>query len=303
MFKSFKKVAMTLSLVALITVPSLAEDDACLSTTEISAKQVQEALAPLLGGAKVVKVSESPIDGLYEVIIEARGKKIPIYVDCELKYLISGEIIDIKNRKSLTREKVIALQKETIEENSKILAKVLGKAKVEKLKKVAPDFVAKAKIVKIANKPKPNLILGNPSAKTKVVIIEDPQCPACAMLHEEILKLLEKRKDIAFEVYLFPLKFHQYAKGISENIVCAKSQKEKQKILHESFEAALKNDKRKLKSLSKPCATAKPSIEKSIKFGKEIKISGTPTIIFPHNIMISGAMKAETLEKIIDILK
>jgi Disulfide bond isomerase protein N-terminus. len=81
--------------------------ESCLGGgSKVSTSEVQKALSGILGNAKVVSVSNAPISGLYEVVIESGGRKVPIYVDCNLKYLVNGEIIDINKKVSLTRERL-----------------------------------------------------------------------------------------------------------------------------------------------------------------------------------------------------
>ncbi len=287
---------------------STAAEEGCLSTTEVGVKEVQEKLAPILGRAKVVEVHEAPIEDFYEVIVELRGRKIPVYVDCDFNYLISGEIIDIKKKESLTRKRILELSKEAVEEKVKELSKIIGKEKAQKIKeKVGMSFLQKAKIVNIKNMPKPNLTLGNKNAKIKLYIIEDPECPACAMYHENVEKVLKDRKDISFEIILFPLPFHKHAKKVSYNIICQKDNSKKVEILKKSFEYVKNRETKKLKELEKDCKEAHSIVEKNLEyFGKRTPIGGTPTTIFPLKddkaIMISGVLDKETIENLVDII-
>lgn len=72
---------------------------------------MESKLRSVLGNGKVISVSRAPVEDLYEVVIEIRNKRIPVYVDCSMRYLISGEIIDLKERRSLTRERAMELAK------------------------------------------------------------------------------------------------------------------------------------------------------------------------------------------------
>ncbi len=295
--------------VALFTVNSFA-GEACLSTG-ISVEDAEKALSPILGKAKVVGVADAPIEGFYEVDIYNRGKVFPIYLDCNKKFVISGEIIDLTKGKSITRERMKELaskakeiEQKQIEEKEKQLEKLLGKEKVEKLKKVAPkSFLKNVNVVELKNVPEPNIIIGNPKAKYNVIIIEDPECPACAMMHDEIVKAVEKRNDIKFEIYLFPLSFHKHAKGITQNIICASSQKEKAEILHKSFENVKQRNQEGLASLEKECKEAEKTIKEVSGFARRVKLTGTPTIIFPPGLSLTGVLQADDIIKIVDALK
>ena len=57
---------------------------------------------------KVLSVGETPIQGLYEVVIS--GKQI-IYTDAQGNYMIVGDLIDINSRKSLTDMRAADLNK------------------------------------------------------------------------------------------------------------------------------------------------------------------------------------------------
>lgn len=276
--------------------------ESCLGggNVKVSTQQVEKALAPIIGNAKVVGVADSPISGIYEVIIDAGGgRKVPVYIDCNLKYLISGEIIDVNKKVSLTREKVQALQNQANSEKESKLTKLIGKDKTETLKK--EGLIEYVNFVNMSSLPQSNITYGN--GKTKVYIVTDPQCPFCAKLHKEMEKVLSDKKDVAFEMILYPLPSHKEAQGISENIACQKDNTQKQQILNKSFEFVSKGDSNGLKTLEKACESAKGVINKNIEFAKNAGITGTPTIIFPKGVAISGAIPAETLSKLIDILK
>ncbi len=281
-----------------------AEENSCLSDTEISIKEVKKVLAPIIGNAKIISVTNAPVEGLYEIVVEVNGRKLPIYIDCSLRYLISGEIIDIKERKSLTREKVAKLNEQSLKEKIAQLEKVLGKEKVEKLKKaVGEKTLARMRIIDPKQIPKKGrIIFGNLNAKYTIYVVTDPQCPFCARLHKEIEKVLEKRNDVKFEMILFPLPFHKYAKPVAKAIVCEKDLKKQQQILTKAFES--QSDKEKFKKLaSKNCQESEEIINKNLEFAKKAGIRGTPTLIFPYGVTVSGALPAQQIEKIIDALK
>ena len=60
---------------------------------------------------KVIAVKPSPVEGLWEVDIEAGGKKGLVYIDATKKYLISGAIIAIQEKKNLTQERLDEINK------------------------------------------------------------------------------------------------------------------------------------------------------------------------------------------------
>ncbi len=276
----------------------------CLSEKDITVKKVKGVLEPVLGGAKVISVRKSPVKDLFEVVIEARGRKVPVYIDCSLNFLITGEVIDLKAKKSLTRERARELAKEATEKKLAELEKILGKKKVEKLKKALGERFTDIKIVDVNKIPKKYLFAyGNPAAKLTVYVVTDPECPFCAKFDTEMQKVLKNRNDVKFEIILFPLPFHKHAGKIVQRIVCEKSHTKKKEILDESFKAVRGGNSRKLEELGKECEEGKKAIQEHFAFGSEFGIGGTPTLIFPHGIMISGWMTADQINKVLDALK
>lgn len=100
-------------------------------------------------------------------------------------------------------------------------------------------------------------------------------------------KVLEKRKDIAFYLKMFPLvKLHPKAYEKSMTIVCKKSLE----LLEDSFAG---------KKLPPPeCKTKE--IDENLKLGERLGITGTPAIIFPDGSIVPGAMDADALISRID---
>lgn len=100
-------------------------------------------------------------------------------------------------------------------------------------------------------------------------------------------KILEKRKDIAFYLKMFPLvKIHPKAYEKSTAIVCKKSLK----LLEDNFAG---------KKLPPPeCKTKE--IDENLKLGERLGITGTPAIIFPDGSIAPGAMDANALIARID---
>lgn len=58
---------------------------------------------------KVLEVLTSPIKGMWEVDVEAGGKKGLVYIDFSKKYLVSGSIISLKDRTNVTQDRFTEL--------------------------------------------------------------------------------------------------------------------------------------------------------------------------------------------------
>lgn len=99
-------------------------------------------------------------------------------------------------------------------------------------------------------------------------------------------KVLEKRKDIAFYIILYPLPFHKDAYEKSKAIICEKSLA----MLEDAFE---KKDIPKAK-----CQTT--VIDDNIKLAQKYGINGTPAIILPNGLLLSGYREADELISLID---
>ena len=154
----------------------------------LTVDDVKKTLKPILGRAQVASVSPAPVDGLVEVIVKVNGRLLPVYLDCSKRYMVTGEIIDIKARKSITRERLAKLNQQVLKEKEKQLESILGKEKFEKLKAaLGEEGVSRLAVVNLKGVPEKGVVeFGNPSAKIKVYAITDPQCPFCKRLHHQM---------------------------------------------------------------------------------------------------------------------
>jgi len=130
------------------------------------------------------------------------------------------------------------------------------------------------------------VVLGAKNAKKKVVVFSDPDCPYCRKLHEEMKQVIAKRKDIAFQVIMFPLPMHKEAYPKAQAVLCEKSGA----LLDEAFSG---------KSVPEP-KCSNEALERSIAHGKELGITGTPSLVREDGTMMSGTMPAEKLIEWID---
>jgi thiol:disulfide interchange protein DsbC len=103
-------------------------------------------------GAKVDSVSQSPMSGVYEVVVD--GGQI-IYSDAKGDYVITGEMLETTNRRNLTREKM------------------------DKLSEVKFDSLPLEQAVKV--------VRGD--GKRRLAVFSDPDCPYCKKLEHELAKL------------------------------------------------------------------------------------------------------------------
>jgi thiol:disulfide interchange protein DsbC len=248
---------VVISVIVFLLVPSTYSietcDHNCTKCHKITNEEALNLLKEGITDVKVLEVGPAAVKGLWEIAIESRGQKGIAYVDFSKKYVVSGSILNLKTKTNLTGEKLYKLNK-----------------------------------IDTSQIPLDNaLLMGDKDASKKVIIFTDPECPYCGKLHQEIKKILEKRKDIAFYIKMFPLaKLHPKAYEKSTAIVCEKSLN----LLEASFAG---------KSLPEPkCKTSE--LDENIKLGEKLGIRGTPAIILPDGGIIPGYKDADSLISMID---
>jgi len=130
-------------------------------------------------------ISASPFSGIYEIYV---GGKI-IYTDESAKYLFFGNLLDVKNQKNLTEERIAELSKIDV-------------------KQLPLDQAIK-------------YVKGN--GERIVYIFTDPDCPYCQKLEQHMTSI----DNITVYLFLFPLKkLHPQAETVANKIWCAKNQYE-----------------------------------------------------------------------------
>jgi thiol:disulfide interchange protein DsbC len=128
----------------------------------------------------IEEVSKSPMNGVYE--IRVNGNDI-FYTDAEGNFLIQGNLIDTKQRRNLTEERV------------------------DKLNAVAFDA--------LPLKDAFTLVRGN--GKRKLAVFEDPNCGYCKRFERD----MQKVTDVTVYMFLYPILSPDSAEK-SKNIWCAK---------------------------------------------------------------------------------
>ncbi|MGB9716344.1 MAG: DsbC family protein [Thermodesulfovibrionales bacterium] len=223
------------------------KDTKLSESSDLSSDEALTLLENLDPNIKVIGVRKSPVESLWEVDIETGGRKSLVYIDSSKKYMILGAINSIQEKKNLTQERITELNKVDIS-------------------KIPLDDA---------------IVMGDEKAKYHVIVFTDPDCPYCARLHQELKKVIEQRKDIAFFIKMFPLKIHPAAYDKAKAIVCKKSLA----LLDGAFDK---------KELPKPeCETS--VVDNNIKLAEELGITGTPTLILPDGRVMPGYKKADAI--------
>ncbi len=216
-----------------------------------------EVLRVLDPDIKVLSVEHAPVEGLWEVAIDSRGGKGMVYIDFAKKNILIGNILNIATKTNLTKKKF------------------------DEINRIDPSLIPLDDA----------LVMGDPDAKYKVIVFDDPDCPYCAKLHLEIKQVIEKRKDIVFYLKMFPLRqIHPQAYEKSKTIVCEKSNEKAIKLLEDAYAK---------KEVPKPSCDTKV-IDENIELAKKLGITSTPKLIFGDGRTAGGAIKAEELIKLIE---
>lgn len=129
---------------------------------------------------KIDEISKTPVNGLYE--IRVNGTDI-FYTDAEANYLIQGNLIDTRQRRNLTEERI------------------------DKLTAVSFDS--------LPLKDAFTVVRGN--GKRKVAVFEDPNCGYCKRFERD----LDKVSNVTVYTFLYPILSPDSAEK-SKNIWCAK---------------------------------------------------------------------------------
>ncbi|MBI2399760.1 MAG: DsbC family protein [Deltaproteobacteria bacterium] len=235
----------------------------CSDCHVLSKEEAAKLLKTDMFKAQIKDIRMSPVKGLWEIEIAQGDKVFLVYIDFAKKYLVEGRYTPVDQ---------------------------LGESKP--LKKVDVRKIPLDNAV----------VMGNPKAEKKIIVFDDPECPYCAKLHEEIKKIVAKRSDLAFYIKMYPLAMHPgaYEKSIkmyplamhpgayekSKAIVCQKSPK----LLDDAFAG---------KKLPKAeCETQE--IDNNIKLAEDLGITGTPAMILPDGRLVPGYVSGDVLLGIID---
>lgn len=222
----------------------------CSDCHSLSKEQAKDVLTPLGVQFEVESVQLSQVPGLWDVVVKRPdGYKIPIFVDFSLKYMIQGEALVLANKENITKSRMIDLNR--------------------------VDFSS----IPLDDA----LVMGNPKAKIKIVVFDDPECPFCQKLQESMKEVVKKRSDIAFLIKMLPLEIHPTAYDKAKTIVCEKSLDLLDKSLN------------KIEFPLTKCDT--DQIEKNKVLAAKLRVGSTPTLVMPDGRVMPGFKTADEIIK------
>ncbi|MDB5889961.1 MAG: hypothetical protein JWP47_792 [Polaromonas sp.] len=124
------------------------------------------------------------------------------------------------------------------------------------------------------------LVRGN--GKRKLAVFEDPNCGYCKRFERD----LQGVTDVTIHMFLYPILSSDSTEK-SKNIWCAKDQAK-------TWQDVMVRDQ------PVPKATCDSSaIDRNVAFGRKLKITGTPTLIFADGSRVPGAISAQQVEKML----
>lgn len=220
-----------------------------LVTTACSAgeAEIRKNIEARFPGAKVDSVTKTPVSGIYEVVVD--GDQV-IYSDGKAGYVIVGEMLETKDKRNLTRERL------------------------DKLQEVKFDTLPLDQAIKV--------VKGDGSRK--IAVFSDPDCPYCRKLEPELAKL----ENVTIYTFLYPLPFHKDAARKSKVVWCSA---DKVKAWDDLM---LRN--KEPENAKTDCPNP---VEANLALGQQLKVQGTPAIIFTNGKRAPGYIPAERLEQML----
>ena len=138
-----------------------------VSAAEVdNAEKLKQALAKSMPNVQATRISATPVEGLYEVIV---GSQV-VYMSVDARYMIEGDLFDLKTKRNVSEE----------------AKSVIRLAAIEKL---GPD----------------NMLVYKPEkVKNTITVVTDIDCPYCRRLHNEIPDYMKNEVQVRY--IFMPLK-------------------------------------------------------------------------------------------------
>ncbi len=113
----------------------------CSKCHVLSKDQAGDLLKNVIPDVVVLDVRNSPVRGVWEVDFESRGRKAIVYVDFSKKYFFSGALVSVGEKKNLTQERMIDLNRVDVSQIPLNDALVMGdeKARIRAIVFTDPD--------------------------------------------------------------------------------------------------------------------------------------------------------------------
>jgi len=83
----------------------------CSKCHTLNKEEAQDLLKNMIPEVAILDVRPSPVKGFWEVYLESRGQKGIIYVDFQKRHFFSGALVSLGERKNLTQERLVELNR------------------------------------------------------------------------------------------------------------------------------------------------------------------------------------------------
>ena len=159
----------------------------------LSKEEASSLVKEIFRGKKVsvIGIRQSPIVGLWELILEREAGKGILYIDFSKTYFLGGPIFTIHGLQNKTKESLLA--------------------HVD----MKPDFSQ----IPLGDA----LTLGHGNARKRVIVFLSPLCPACREMLKTMKDIAIHRKDILFYLKMLPESREDDSFWMSETIVSQRS--------------------------------------------------------------------------------
>jgi len=113
----------------------------CSKCHTLNRDEAWDLLKSVIPDVVILDIRLSPAKGVWEVDLESRGRKAIVYVDFLKKHFFSGALVSIGEKKNLTQERLIELNKVDVSqiplENALVMGD--GKARIRVIVFTDPD--------------------------------------------------------------------------------------------------------------------------------------------------------------------
>ena len=226
--------------------PTKKGDKACIDCHKLDKKEADALVKKIVPTGAVTDVKMAPIKGLWQIDVESNGQRGTIFLDFSKKYVV-GQMMAVES-----------------------IGKQPPARKVDFSKISLKDAI----------------IFGKETAKKKVIVFTDPDCPYCRQLHEIMKQIVAKHDDIAFAIIMNPLPMHKDAPKKAQAILCSKSIE----MLNDAFEG---------KPVPEPTCSA-DALERSKEIAKSLEFNSTPTLVRDDGTVLPGYLPEDKLLDWID---
>lgn len=145
---------------------------------------IRQAVQSLAPGAKINSIAKTGLQGIMEVVVDGPQGPMVVYADDKGEFLMIGDMLEVKSRRNLTKERM------------------------DKLTEVKWESLPLQNAIKV--------VRGN--GKRKLAVFSDPDCPYCKKAEQEFVKL----DDVTIYTFAYPLDMHPDAARKSKLVWCSK---------------------------------------------------------------------------------